>query len=501
MRWLVTAAVFTVALSAAGYAQPRGAANGGSGLSYTKTQADQGKALYSKYCSSCHLQDLKGKCSEDLDSTSYVCAAPGSAPPLVGPAFHHRYASVGDLYSRVRWTMPADKKYVLSPVEDADVVAYLLEANGVPAGSTELKPDLDAMKAMVFNTDRGSSAKVTEPLNSLGISQGYYTDGQAERGKAYFYAACGICHTADPKSPHGTVERSTGLGWHYADVNSYALYFGNEWLATASGIPGRPQRWDTVANLYNKIRTTQPAYDVAGLSTQEYLDILAYLLKQSGLPAGNQELKHDLNQMRNMTLEKGFERLFNGKDFTGWAFVVGPNCAPQPEGCGQSTPAPTYKVGDGIILDTGSPHGYAYAEQKFMNFDLRVEYRFLPYPGMESDDDLYTNTGYLLYITKPDVWPRTLEIQGKTNFEMSIAMGSRDSTFTFDDEARARARKPVGQWNSIEIVAKDGQVWTYLNGALVTHVTKHPFASEPGYIGFQAESGPVEWRNIRIKPE
>ena len=47
---------------------------------------------------------------------------------------------------------------------------------------------------------------------------------------------------------------------------------------------------------------------------------------------------------------------------------------------------------------------------------------------------------------------------------------------------------------------KDGQLWTYLNGALITHVTKHPF-TEAGYIGFQVESGPVHWRNIRISTD
>ena len=119
---------------------------------------------------------------------------------------------------------------------------------------------------------------------------------------------------------------------------------------------------------------------------------------------------------------------------------------------------------------------------------------------MESDDDLFTNTGYLLFITKHDVWPRTLEVQGKNDFEMSLAMGGNESTYTFDDAARARARKPAGQWNSVEIVSKDGQLWTYLNGALITYVTKHPF-TEAGYIGFQVESGPVHWRNIRISTD
>src|SRR5437773_7168950 len=210
----------------------------------------------------------------------------------------------------------------------------------------------------VYSSTKRIVSNATEQLNSLGISQAYYTESQAERGKAYFYAACGVCHTADPKSQNGTMDTATGLGWHGGPVNSYGLFVGDAWLASASGVPGRPQRWDTVADLYNKVRTTQPAYDVAGLSTQEYLDIVAYLLKQNGLPSGKEELKNDLNQMRNMTLDKGFERLFNGKDFTGWGFVVGPNCKPAPEGCGGTTPGTTFKIKDGTVLNTGSPHGY-----------------------------------------------------------------------------------------------------------------------------------------------
>src|SRR5713226_3300556 len=79
-----------------------------------------------------------------------------------------------------------------------------------------------------------------------------------------------------------------------------------------------------------------------------------------------------------------------------------------------TSPGSTFKVDDGMILNTGSPHGYMYPLKKFWNFTLRLQYRFEPYPGMESDDDLFTNTGYLLFITKHDVWPRTLEVQENT---------------------------------------------------------------------------------------
>jgi len=497
-----TVLVIAVALNTRSFTQSNGGAAGNeSKLSYTKAQADRGKAVYGQSCSSCHLDNLKGKCDENLSSTTYVCGATGNAPPLVGSSFTKRFYSVGDLYSRVKWTMPANRHTSLSNEDYLSVVAYILQANGIAAGSEDLKVGNTLKTAMLSPAPSGRSVpNASEALNSVGVSHSYFTEAQAERGKGYFYGSCGFCHTADPTVKSGTMDRSTGLGWHRGPVNSFGLFAGGTFLTSASGVPGRPTRWSPVADLYNKIRTTQPAYDVAGLSTQAYVDMVAYLLKQNGLPAGKDELKSDLNQMRNMTLEPGFERLFNGKDLSAWGFVVGTNCKPQPEGCGSDKPAGTFKVENGTIFNTGSPHGYMYTKNKYWNFTFRAEYLFEPYPGMESDDDLYTNTGYFLFVNEHDVWPTTLEIQGKNDFEMSIAMGSAESTLTYDDATRARVRKPAGQWNAIQIVSKDGQVWTYLNGAEITHVSKHPF-TKPGYIALQVESGPVRWRNVRIKAE
>jgi mono/diheme cytochrome c family protein len=506
MYRLIAAAVLLFAIvtgaSTRGYTQAPARAGNEAAGSYTKAQAERGKVVYGQYCSTCHLQSLKGNCTENLSSPTYVCAAAGSAPPLVGASFMKRFYSVGDLYSRVRGTMPAPGENTLSTQDNLAVVAYLLQANGVPVGAQELRAG-NALKTMTLESKptRMGTANITEPVNSVGISHAYYTEAQAERGKGYFYGSCAFCHTADPGTwKSTTMDRSTGLGWHRGPVNSYSLFATDAWLSSTSGIPGRPQRWSTVAELYNKIRTTQPAYDVAGLSNQAYLDMIAYLLKQNGFSAGKEELKGDLNQMRNMTLEKGFERLFNGKDLTGWRFVVGANCRRRPDGCGGDKPGGTFKIENGTILNTGSPHGYMYTAKKYWNFTFRLEYRMNPYEGMESDDDLFTNTGYFLFVNEHGVWPETLEIQGKNDFEMSLALGAAESTFKFDDAARVRARKPAGQWNAIQIVSKDGQVWTYLNGTQITHVTKHPFTN-PGYIALQVESGPVHWRNIRIRED
>jgi mono/diheme cytochrome c family protein len=484
---------------------------------YSNAQAEQGKAEYEKNCARCHLTNLKGKCDgENVEAAGeYVCAGHGNAPPLLGKSFLKRWYSVGDLYSRINGSMPADSKNSLSSAKNLAILAYVLRANGLPAGSAALRPDVGAMKQMVLGTEGPvASAKDTasNPLNSVGISTAYYTERQAERGRAYFQATCGVCHTtqatnvADGKMAAGgayvVMDDASGRGWDWGTQHRLQLLTGDKtFLGASSGISSRPQRWDTVADLFNKVRTTQPPDYIDGLSKQEYVDIVAYLIQQNGFLSGKDELKYDLNQMRNMTLEKGFERLFNGKDLTGWGFVVGTNCSPRPEGCAQTVPGSTFRVENGLIYDTGTPHGYMYPLRQYgPNFILRVEYRYDPWPGMEDDRDFFGNSGYLLFITNHHVWPRTLEIQGRAGMEMTINAMDGHATFTFDDDLRQKVRKPAGQWNSVEIVSKGNEVWNYLNGTLLSHVSAHDFPAS-GYIGFQSESATMHYRNIRIKPD
>jgi mono/diheme cytochrome c family protein len=519
MYRFAAAILLALGIAFVAYTQSSRPAASSSHAYYSKEQAARGKTAYAQNCSKCHLENLKGNCpGEDLsDPSQYICAARGNAPPLVGNSFVRRWLTVGDLYSVVRGSMPADNVNGLSAATNLDIVAYLLQANGLPAGGSDLKVDLASMKGMELSPRAqaaSGNSTITDPVNELGVSEAYYTEAQANRGKVYFQAVCARCHTmqagnlpistgnSSSGAPYAVMDDASGRGWDWGTQHRLQLLTGEKaFVGAYSGISGRPQRWDTVANLYNKVRTTQPPDYIDGLSAQEYVDIVAYIIQQNGFPAGKEELANNLNQMRNMTLERGFKRLFNGKDFTGWGFLVGTNCSPRPTGCGQTVPGTTFKVEDGMIADSGTPHGYMYPLKKFgPNFTLRVEYRYDPWPGSESDDDYYGNSGYLLFITEHHVWPRTLEIQGRQSMEMTINAMDGHATFTWDDELRKKVKKPAGEWNSVEIVSKGNEVWSSLNGTLLSHVSAHDFPSS-GYIGIQSESGTMHYRNMRIKPE
>jgi|JI81BgreenRNA_FD_contig_81_1020267_length_1943_multi_3_in_0_out_0_1 mono/diheme cytochrome c family protein len=92
---------------------------------FTPEQATRGQAVYAQRCGACHGAALNGT---------------GEAPPLIGGEFisHWDTMSVGDLFDRVRTTMPQNDPMSMTREEYADVVAYLLQTNGFPAGQAPL---------------------------------------------------------------------------------------------------------------------------------------------------------------------------------------------------------------------------------------------------------------------------------------------------------------------------------------------------------------------------
>jgi hypothetical protein len=104
---------------------------------YTEAQAEGGAAVYSKNCSECHLDDLAGD---------------GFAPALKGPEFMSNWNSltVGDLFERIRVSMPPSNPNSVSLKEKAEIVSHILKQNGFPAGTTELPGQTEALKAIKF---------------------------------------------------------------------------------------------------------------------------------------------------------------------------------------------------------------------------------------------------------------------------------------------------------------------------------------------------------------
>jgi cytochrome c2 len=445
---------------------------------YAAEQAARGKTLFASACASCHTADASGPAVTDIPKRLPIA--------LAGPTFIRKWATTGDLFSKVSTSMPVDRRIGVGGLkhdEFVDVVAFLLQANGLTAG-IPMPSNPEAMRKALLPRPAPTGGAVADPVSS----EGHFTRQQAERGRLYFYGSCNTCHTADSRTftPEDLV---AGRGF----LNGRGLSL----LSVVN--PDRfAERWRTVANLYNKIRLTMPGHDAGGLSNAAYVDIAAFMMSINGMPAGPRELTDNLEAMRGMTLfEPGFTSVFNGRDFTGLKFLIGANCKPRPEGCGQTTPGSTFRIENGTVITSGRPYGYMYTEKQYLNFTLRLEYRFTPIPDIENDSEFPGNSGYLLFIKEHQVWPKYIEIQGGNSGVLSVISTGGKAVFTVDNDARRRALRPVGEWNSIEILSANGQIKSSLNGTLISTISEHEYTG--GHIGFQSEGSEIAWRNIRIK--
>jgi hypothetical protein len=183
--------------------------------------------------------------------------------------------------------------------------------------------------------------------------------------------------------------------------------------------------------------------------------------------------------------------LFNGRDFSGWelrtepAAAIGSVFSVQP---------------GGVIAASGAPLGFLATTASYRNYRLHVEWRW---PGKTG------NGGVLLHISEGPldrVWPLSQQVQtkfGAVGDLLPMAGASFAEPLTGDKpplkaHVAASSEKPAGEWNSADIVSRDGTIEVTVNGVLQNRISNA--APREGRIGFQLEGTPYELRHVTLVP-
>ena len=108
---------------------------------YTDEQAARGEMLYQEWCASCHAPDLSGG---DL------------APGLGGGEFVWNWSglTVGQLFERLRISMPQENPSSVTRAQKADILAFMLAANEFPVGEQELVGRSEILDQFMFEAVR-----------------------------------------------------------------------------------------------------------------------------------------------------------------------------------------------------------------------------------------------------------------------------------------------------------------------------------------------------------
>jgi len=205
--------------------------------------------------------------------------------------------------------------------------------------------------------------------------------------------------------------------------------------------------------------------------------------------------------------QKGFKPLFDGKTTKGW-HSYGKNYA----GAG-------WKAENGVLhFDPDAAKdgqgGDLVTNAEYANFHLKLDWKIAP----------NGNSGILFYV-KDDAakYPNTFS----TGLEMQVLDndGHPDGKITkhragdlYDlIQSKSEPVKPVGEWNSAEIISKNGKLTLILNGVVVVEtvlwddtfkklIDGSKFATWPGFgtfkkgkIALQDHGNSVWYRNIVLK--
>jgi hypothetical protein len=186
---------------------------------------------------------------------------------------------------------------------------------------------------------------------------------------------------------------------------------------------------------------------------------------------------------------KGFEDVFNGKDFTGWA-----------------GPIDEYQVKDGAIMCRPGKGGTIYTKDEYSDFVARVEYR-LPPGGNNGLAIRYPGQGDTAYVGMCEV-----QVLDDTAPQYARLDPRQYNGSVYGIVAAQRGYlRPVGEWNFEEVTVKGPTIKVELNGTVivdtdVSKVTKY-MANSPhpgkdrtsGHFGFAGHNDPVAFRNVQIK--
>jgi S-disulfanyl-L-cysteine oxidoreductase SoxD len=101
---------------------------------FTAEQAARGKTNFTTSCERCHLVDLSG----------------GTGPSLKGTRFMTSWEneSLYKIFTKIRDTMPPNFGTTLTDDAKLDVLTYILQVNGFPEGSSELKLETDQLEGI-----------------------------------------------------------------------------------------------------------------------------------------------------------------------------------------------------------------------------------------------------------------------------------------------------------------------------------------------------------------
>lgn len=187
----------------------------------------------------------------------------------------------------------------------------------------------------------------------------------------------------------------------------------------------------------------------------------------------------------------GFQSVFNGKDFSGWA-----------------GPVENYDIKDGTVICKPKKGGTIYTKDEYADFVARLEFK-VPAGGNNGLAIRYPGNGDTAYVGMCELQVLDDNYEKATNSKLDPRQ-VHGSAYGMAAAQRGYHR-PVGEWNFQEVTVKGSKIKVELNGTVILDTdlstVKDFMANSPhpgkdrtsGHFGFAGHNDPVAFRNVSIK--
>ncbi|MGE0444769.1 MAG: PQQ-binding-like beta-propeller repeat protein [Vicinamibacterales bacterium] len=172
---------------------------------YTAAQARAGQALYTAQCAGCHQADLSGL---------------NEAPQLAGGSFLAAWGErpVSDLAAYIVRAMPPDNPGAAGPDGVAQIVAYVLQANGATPGAQALTPQTaTSIRAVAMQQAPALAAPAAAGGAAAPAPQG--PRGLTVRGTVASFTPVTDAMLRNPPAGDWLMVRRNYQGWSYSPLD------------------------------------------------------------------------------------------------------------------------------------------------------------------------------------------------------------------------------------------------------------------------------------------
>lgn len=180
------------------------------------------------------------------------------------------------------------------------------------------------------------------------------------------------------------------------------------------------------------------------------------------------------------------QSFFTQSDTINWIYII------KDKGVNASQ---VFKMDKGVLKITGVSNGYLRTKKSYSNYEINLEWRWTQSLG---------NSGVLVHIQPKDtIWPVCYQVQQKADAAGDIicmnGLWAKECTdkvkFTVP-KMQPSNEKPLGEWNTMKIICLNETIKVYVNGLLQNSISG--ITARKGFIGFQNEGKPLEFKNLSI---